>query len=256
MNKLIALAMVLLILASFCVGVAEESVDDIMADFDFTTYSYDELIGIKERLDAELQTRPEAGERILQTGQYVVGKDIAQGVYDLSFVAAEEDDTYTNWYIYDTKQMYDYDVDRLWLGDLPREEGTLKTGSSVKVELFDGDYFVIYRSAASITRVGHAVPVESNYTAPEGTIIPTGIYIIGEEIPEGKYTIYYNGEAPSRVKTYADPADATNDFKDSEFEAVLADYNTSVEINLKAGYAFRLEYNSVIMKKSEGFVFD
>ena len=47
-----------------------------------------------------------------------------------------------------------------------------------------------------------------------------------------KYTVYFNGEAPSRVRTYADPADATNDFKDGEFEAVLADYNTSVEINL------------------------
>ena len=152
--------------------------------------------------------------------------------------------------------LYDYDVDRLWLGDMPREEGTLKAGSSVKVELFDGDYFVIYRSAASITRVGNTVPVETGYTPPEGTSIPTGIYIIGEEIPEGKYTVYFNGKAPSRVRTYADPADATNDFKDSEFEAVLAYYNTSVEINLKAGYAFRLEYNSVIMKKSEGFVFD
>ena len=152
--------------------------------------------------------------------------------------------------------MYDYDVGRLWLGDLPREEGTLKTGSSVKVELFDGGYFVIYRSAASITRVGNAVPVESDYTPPEGTSIPTGIYSVGEEIPEGKYTVYYNGVAPSRVRTYANPEDATNDFNDPEFEAVLADYNTSVEINLKAGYAFRLEYNNVIMKKSEGFVFD
>lgn len=226
------------------------------SDFDFTGYSYDELIGIKEKLDAELQTRPEAGERILQPGQYVVGKDIAQGVYDLGFVAAEEDDTYTNWYIYDTKQMYDYDVGRLWLGDLPREEGTIKQGGSVKVELFDGDYFVIYRSAASIVRVGNAIPVESDYTAPEGTSIPTGIYIVGEEIPEGKYTIYFNGIAPSRVRTYSNPDDATNDFKDPEFEAVLADYNTSVEINLKAGYAFRLEYNNVIMKKSEGFIFD
>ena len=226
------------------------------SDFDFAGYSYDELIGIKEKLDAELQTRPEAGERILQSGQYVVGKDIVQGVYDLGFVAAEEDDTYTNWYIYDTKQMYDYDVSRLWLGDMPRDEGTVKQGSSVKVELFDGDYFVVYRSAASIVRVGNAVPVESSYTAPEGTAIPTGIYIIGEEIPEGKYTVYYNGEAPARVRTYANPGDATNDFKDPEFKAVLADYNTSIEINLKVGYAFRLEYNSVIMKKSEGFVFD
>lgn len=226
------------------------------AEYDFTSYSYDELIGIRERLDAEIQTRPEAGERVLQPGQYVVGKDIAPGIYDLGFVPAEEDDTYTNWYIYDTKQMYDYDVSRLFLGDLPRNEGRVQQGSSVKVELFDGDYFVIYRSAASIVRTGNVVPTESDYTAPEGTTIPTGIYTIGEEIPEGKYTIYYNGEAPSRVRTYANPEDATNDFKDPEFEAVLADYNTSVEINLKAGYAFRLEYNNIIMKKSAGFVFD
>lgn len=254
MKKLVVLAMILLMLNYAGIGTAEEPAP--VTGFDFSSYSFDELIGIKEQLDAELQTRPEAGERTLQTGQYVVGKDIAQGIYELGFVPAEEDDTYTNWYVYDTKQMYDYDVGRLWLGDLPREEGTLKAGSSVRVELFDGDYFVIYRSAASITRVGNAVPVETNYTPPEGTSIPTGIYIIGEEIPEGKYTVYFNGEAPSRVRTYADPADATNDFKDGEFEAVLASYNTSVEINLKAGYAFRLEYNSVIMKKSEGFVFN
>ena len=56
-------------------------------------------------MNTELQTRPEAGDRILQTCQYVVGKDIAQGIYELGFVAAEEDDTYTNWYVYDTKQL-------------------------------------------------------------------------------------------------------------------------------------------------------
>ena len=31
---------------------------------------------------------------------------------------------------------------------------------------------------------------------------------------------------------------------------------SEVGVNLKEGYAFRLEYNSIIMKKSEGFVFD
>lgn len=249
MKKILPMILLISLLLSMHIAFAE-------AGFDFSGYSYDELIGIKEQLDAEIDTRPEAGERILQPGQYVVGKDIAQGVYDVGFVAAEEDDTYTNWYIYDTKQMYDYDVSRLFLGDLPRNEGRVQEGSSVKVELFEGDYFVIYRSAASIVRSGNVVPVESDYTAPEGTSIPTGIYTIGEEIPEGKYTIYFNGEAPSRVRTYANPEDATNDFKDPEFEAILAEYNTSAEINLKAGYAFRLEYNSIIMKKSNGFVFD
>lgn len=249
MKKFLSLILLVALFATIPAAVAE-------ASFDFTSYSFDELIGIKEQLDAELATRPEYGERILQPGQYVVGKDIAQGIYDVGFVPAEEEDTYTNWYIYDTKQMYDYDVSRLYLGDLPRNEGRVQEGSSVKVELFAGDYFVINRSAASIVRTGNAVPVESDYTAPEGTSIPTGIYIIGEEIPEGKYTIYFNGQAPSRVRTYANPEDATNDFKDPEFEAVLANYNTSVEANLKAGYAFRLEYNNVIMKKSEGFVFN
>ena len=246
-----ALLLVLLVTLLFSVHIASAE-----SDYDFTGYSFDELIAVKAKLDAEIAMRPEAGERVLQRGQYVVGVDIPQGVYDIGFVAAEEDDSYTNWYIYDTKQMYDYDVSRLFLGDLPRDEGTVRQGSSVKVELFDGDYFVIYRSAASIIRTGNAVYVESDYTPPEGTSIPTGIYIIGEEIPEGKYAVYFNGEAPSRIRTYANPEDASNDFKDPEFEAVLADYNTSAEINLKSGYAFRLEYNNIIMKKSEGFVFD
>ena len=124
MKKFIALILLLMLVVP--TAMAE-------ADFDFSGYSYDQLIGIKEQLDAEISTRPEAGARILQPGQYVVGKDIAQGVYDLGFVAAEEDDTYTNWYIYDTKQMYDYDVSRLFLGDLPRNEGRVQEGSSVKV---------------------------------------------------------------------------------------------------------------------------
>ncbi len=243
------IALILLLMLVVPVAMAE-------ADFDFTGYSYDQLIGIKEQLDAEIATRPEAGARVLQPGQYVVGKDIAQGIYDVGFVPVEADDTYTNWYIYDTKQMYDYDVSRLYLGDLPRDEGSVQEGSTVKVELFDGDYFVIYRSAASIERTGNAVPVEYDYTAPEGTSIPTGIYIVGEEIPAGKYTVYFNGEAPARVRTYANPEEATNDFLHGEFEAVLSNYNTSVEVNLKEGHAFALEYNSVIMKKSEGFVFD
>ena len=234
------IALILLLMLVVPVAMAE-------ADFDFTGYSYDQLIGIKEQLDAEIAPRPEAGARVLQPGQYVVGKDIAQGIYDVGFVPVEADDTYTNWYIYDTKQMYDYDVSRLYLGDLPRDEGSVQEGSSVKVELFDGDYFVIYRSAASIERTGNAVPVEYDYTAPEGTSIHTGIYIVGEEIPAGKYTIYFNGEAPSRVRTYANPEDATNDFKDTDFEAVLANYNTSAEANLKESYAFRLEYNNIIM---------
>ena len=47
-----------------------------------------------------------------------------------------------------------------------------------------------------------------------------------------------------------------NNRHDGEFEAVLTDYNTTVELNLKSGYALRIEYNSIIMKKSDGFVFD
>lgn len=89
--------------------------------------------------------------------------------------------------------------------------------------------------------------MEYDYTAPEGTSIPTGIYIVGEEIPAGKYTVYFNSQAPACVRTYANPEDATNDFKDTVFEAVLANYNTSAEANLKESYAFSLEYNNIIM---------
>ena len=74
MKKLIALIVSLLMLSSVCAGFAEEPNGETAAGFDFTGYSYEELIGIKEQLDTELQTRPEAGERVLQVGQYVVGK--------------------------------------------------------------------------------------------------------------------------------------------------------------------------------------
>ena len=73
------IALILLLMLVVPVAMAE-------ADFDFTGYSYDQLIGIKEQLDAEIATRPEAGARVLQPGQYVVGKDIAQGIYDVGFV--------------------------------------------------------------------------------------------------------------------------------------------------------------------------
>ena len=89
MKKLLSLIVLLVLTAAIPTALAE-------AAFDFSGYSYDELIGVKEQLDAEIATRPEAGERILQPGQYVVGKDIAPGVYDLGFVPAEEEDTYTN----------------------------------------------------------------------------------------------------------------------------------------------------------------
>ena len=47
MNKIIALVMMMLMLAFAGVGVAEEVSVDAAAVFDFTGYSYDELIGIK-----------------------------------------------------------------------------------------------------------------------------------------------------------------------------------------------------------------
>jgi hypothetical protein len=224
---------------------------------DFSNYTYNELISLKEALDTEIMSRPENGKTKLSEGNYVVGSDISAGRYTLYFLADETDDTSTDYFVYENKSMYDYDVDRLWLGDLPKNEGTIKDGKFASIELINGDYFVLYNSGAEVERTGNAAEIaDSDFVAPEGTTIPTGKYIVGDEIPEGKYNVYCNGKSTSRFRVYPDVDEASNMFGDPTVEVVLNVNNASTALNLKEGQVVTVEYSNIIMTKSEGFVFD
>ena len=250
MKKILAVIMTLLLAIgniSFCQ--AEETID-------FSGYSLEELIQIKEDLAEEIAKRPGGEKLILGYGQYKIGEDIPAGVYTFKFVAnGDKDVSRTDYYVYENESMYKYDIDRLWLGDMPRVEGSLKGDGETRISLYPGEYLSIRYNGAEVERVGNVSDRGSNYTVPSGTTIPKGNYTIGEEIPAGTYKIFFSGTTTSRVRVFQDAQEASNTFNKGK-ETVLDFTNTEGTITLNEGNVLRVEYTPIIMTKGGGFTFD
>lgn len=225
---------------------------------EFTDYSYQELLDIKEKLYAEIQSRPEAGKITLKKGNYLVGKDIPQGEYTVEPVHSDLKDNIYNYFVYENEQMYRYAVDREWIGDFPKSMGFLKEGDVERVALVNGDLFIVEWDGIQIERIGNIDEASfSDYIVPNGTTIPVGTYVVGEAIPAGAYSVNYNGNYRARFRVYATFEESKKGASaDKDMEAVLASDNTMVMAFLKEGQAVKVEYNNVIMTKSPGFVFD
>lgn len=250
MKNIVRIVLLLILVAScFCAALADTAID-------FSGYSLDELMAIKTSLEEEIASRP-GGERIvLGSGQYKIGEDLSAGIYTFKFIQngdAEVDRT--DYYVYENESMYKYDIDRLWLGDMPRVEGSLKGDGETRISLFPGECLKLQYNGAEIARVGNVEERKSDYIVPDGTSIPTGEYTIGVEIPADTYTIYYSGASTSRVRVFEDAKEAGNSFNKGK-ETVLNSDNTEGTIVVQEGNILRVEYTTIIMKRGGGFVFD
>ena len=249
MKKLtsVILALALIIFSSLCI--AEGSID-------FSGYSLEELLLIKADLAEEIAKRPGGEKMVLGRGEYKIGEALPAGVYAFKFIAnGDTDVSRTDYYVYENEAMYKYDVDRLWLGDMPRVEGALKGDGETRISLYPGEYLVFRYNGAEAERVGTVPARSSDYTAPSGTTIPKGSYTIGEEIPAGTYKIYFSGTTSSRVRVFQDAKEADNMFNDGK-ETILDHLNTEGTVTLKDGNILRVEYTPIIMTKGGGFTFD
>lgn len=56
----------------------------IAAAEDLSTFSFDELIALREKLNAEIMSRPEWKQVEVPGGQWIVGKDIPAGIYSIT----------------------------------------------------------------------------------------------------------------------------------------------------------------------------
>lgn len=223
---------------------------------DFTGYTLEELIQIKAELSEEITKRPGGEKMVMGVGQYAVGEDVPAGIYTFRFIQnGDQERDRTEYYVYENESMYKYDVDRLWLGDMPRVEGSLKGEGETRISLYPGEYLILYYNGAEIERIGNVTERESGYEPPEGTTIPKGEYTIGDEIPAGTYTIYYSGKATSRVRVFADADDADNTFHKGK-QTILDELNPEGTVTVTDGNILRVEYTPIIMKKGGGFSFD
>ncbi len=157
--------------------------------------------------------------------------------------------------VYENESMYKYDIDRLWLGDMPRVEGSFKGDGETRISLYPGEYLSLRYNGAEVARVGNVSDRSSGYTVPTGTTIPKGNYTIGEEIPAGTYKIYFSGTTTSRVRVFQDAKEASNTFNKGK-ETILDWNNTEGTVTLSEGNVLRVEYTPIIMTKGGGFTFD
>ena len=249
MKRFFAFIAVLTLLAVCAAALAEGSID-------FTGYTLEELLEIKAELAAEIAQRPGGEKLVLGAGQYKAGEDLAAGVYTFKFVQnGDADVSRTDYYVYENESMYKYDVDRWWLGDMPRLEGSLKGEGETRISLYPGEYLRLSYNGAEVARVGNVGERGNGYVAPAGTTIPKGNYTIGEEIPAGTYKIYFNGTTTARVRVFQDAEEADNSFNKGS-ETILDWNNTEGTVKLSEGNVLRVEYTPIVMTKGGGFTFD
>lgn len=171
MKKILAVLIALMLTALCCfAAVAEGTID-------FSGYTLEELLTIRDDLTDEIASRPGGEKMVLGTGQYKIGEDLAAGVYTFKFVQnGDKDVTRSDYYVYENESMYKYDIDRLWLGDMPRVEGSLKGDGETRISLYPGEYLSLRYNGAEVARVGNVSERGNGYVPPEGTTIPKGNY--------------------------------------------------------------------------------
>lgn len=250
MKKLITVTLsILLLMVCFANAMAEDKID-------FSSYSLEELLEIRSDLADEIANRPSGEKMVLGSGQYKIGEDLPAGVYTFKFVQNGDNNvSRTDYYVYENESMYKYDVDRLWLGDMPRVEGSFKGDGETRISLYPAEYMSLRYNGAEVARVGNVSDRGTGYTVPTGTTIQKGNYTIGEEIPAGTYKIYFSGTTTSRVRVFQDSKEASNTFNEGK-ETVLDWNNTEGTVTLSEGNILRMEYTQIIMTKGGGFSFD
>lgn len=201
--------------------------------------NFEELAGLRARVNAEMLIRPEAEDIILPGGgEYVVGEDLLPGTYYFIYndtstgnihVEVYKDKSATQCDSYVNCNSDDYLVHKLSV-----EEGNcIRTKWTIR-----------------LNKVGFP-----DYHAPEGTFIPAGSYEIGTDIPAGRYEVnLYAGR--SRVVVFKD----ANAFENNGLKHYDIRLNGAVRtgnVTLADGNILVIESAGIVMSKfNSTFSFD
>lgn len=185
-KKVAGLLLAAIILSAMC-PVMAESIE--LADMD-----YENLVELKQAIDMELFSRPEAEPRVLAPGKYVVGEDIKAGRYYAAVNSyVFNDDCTSRVKVYET----DETESSLWCEWPSLDEApisiVLNDGNLLSVE-----YFPITLSIEELSE-----DQKYEYVVPEGTYVPVGVYEVGKDIPDGAYQVYMGTIYGGDVFVYA-----------------------------------------------------
>lgn len=200
-------------------------------DIDLASMDVAALIELRNSINAELSSRPEASPFRLNPGIYIAGEDIKAGKY---YVAAEAPSTYTaKIMIYADKQAYQQDK-----GNYIDAKYLPIDASAVFITLEEGNLIDVMEAPLMFSITGFEGDRYFTYTPPEGNYVPAGIYTVGTEIPAGTYQFFAATLNSKNVYLYK------NSVNDEDYEV----------IGLYRIYASETKYKTAIL--SEGNVLE
>lgn len=208
--------------------------------------SFDDLLELQAALQAEMLSRPESEISILDEGKYLVGKDILPGGYYFRIV--------DNPYYGAGNVIRVYENEERWKEDKTFIYHSLELDgvSSAKLQLEEGQILTVDVAPVMISRIEFE---KDDYMPPQGTIVVPGDYIVGVDMPAGRYTAYYNGVSVSSLCVYKDSQTATEDpYYGTFFEEELRYLCYSCQLTLQDGYVLRVKHNPFVMKKNESML--
>lgn len=227
---------------------------------DYSKMDYHSLLALKQEVDLELHSRPEAAPLTLNPGQYSVGSDIKAGKYYVIY-AKPGSDVYCRFHIYADKATYDAAPSGRY-GEYLRDEYIEAIDQSTVFELQEGNYLYIEGASLKFSVIDFDDDDYFSYEAPNETIVPLGTYTIGEEIPAGSFTAYPYDLKGATIYIYknaeAFAADDTNDSiywdADPKIHVSIAGTKSSPIFKLSEGNIVIID-NAVVMKKNAALFF-
>lgn len=237
----------------------------LAAETDVVGMDFSTLSELKQKVDAEYYSRPEAEPFSITEGYYTVGQDLNPGRYYVATVTPDEDGYGVRMHVYVDKAQFDarpsgyygdyISDDYFSLGEEPKSM-TLENGNYLYVEgplMFSAGEF--------------AVSDYYTFEPPEGTYVSAGAYMVGDEedkdIPTGTYTVYAGTIAGGDVKLYYTQETYAQDGSwhlgyDKHYEVRVAKNPAPETIILEEGNVLLVEKDVVMRKGSGGgkLVFD
>ena len=206
---------------------------------DLSQMTFEELAELRTLIDAEMLTRPEAEDIVLAVGEYVVGRDLKPGTYYAIYESGEWSSGYVRIFQDETKEKR-----LLYMSTDPASYNVY-----MLKDLVEGNVVVIEYNALRVNMTGFP-----DHHAPEGTLIPAGVYEVGVEIPAGKYSAFLNAGA-SNIYVYQNMDAYQNGKKQQSFRFGYT--NRECVLSLQDGNIVEVKSNSVIMNKYVStFTFD
>lgn len=167
---------------------------------DFSSMSFDELQTMKTALDKEYNSRPESEGMTLMSGEYHIGRDIKPGLYYIAMVLPSS--SYgLDFSLYENAETLSQEESGYH--KLAKDYRYMELGSDPVSLNLESNNVLIVSGGPALLKASVFDPTDYyTYEPPAGTLVPEGSYIVGKEIPAGKYVIYPGTIKGGRYNAY------------------------------------------------------